>query len=294
MTARMSNGSIGLLYLERFSESDLALLSQAAGQPGRSSERSSRLRADPASIPALLERPASFQALFGARAVPGFVFASPHLAFSVLITRVWQELGDVRFVKEWVAPRRSVPLFDHMALRSFAEDAMRRLFLVDVLSSYTRVVSGPVWVRSGRRWSRRRFSELDPLHLIRLIEATPDREHPALYRRLGDLSLFLAGVFPDHAATRLFGGKLARLKGVMGTEWVAGGVADSDSIELLERLGRRSYRMVSRQARTAQSGMALVLEDVAEGFSQARRVLNFLTERHLFPLRDAWFGPGPA
>ena len=288
----MSHGPIGLLYRERLSDADLAVLSEAAGEPGTARERLTRLRSDPGRIAALLEVPGTYDTLFGARADPGLLVASPHLAFSVLMARVSRELAEVPFVREWVAPRRSVPVFDVMALRAFAEDRMRRLFLADVLSSYTHVASGPVWVRTGRRWTRRRFSELDPLHLIRLIEATPESERPALYRRLGDLSLFLAGVFPDHAAGPLFGGKLGRIERAMGGDGSLEHVGGP--IELLEWLGRRSYLMVTREARPARAGMAMVLEDVAEGFSQARRILNFLTERHLFPVRDAWFGNGSA
>ena len=282
---------VGLLYLERLSDADLAVLSEAADEPGSVAERVVRLHSDPAVIPALLERPATFRALFADHSQPEFLFASPHLAFSILVATVWRELGDVAFVREWVAPRLTVPVFDVLALRAFAEDAMRRLFLSDLLSSYTQVASGPVWAKTGPKWTRRRFSELEPLHLIRLIESTPEQEHPPLYRRLGDLSLFLAGVFPDHAASNAFGGRLARLHRALGTDDSLESAADS--IQLLEEVGRRSYRMVSREAQVAPAGMPTVLEDVAEGFSFARRILNFLTERHLFPVREGWFGRGP-
>ncbi len=73
---------------------------------------------------------------------------------------------------------------------------MRRLFLAELLSSYTHVASGTVWAKSGGRWRRRRFSELDPVQLARLAEVVPDWERLAVYRRLGDLALFLTGVFP--------------------------------------------------------------------------------------------------
>jgi hypothetical protein len=33
-----------------------------------------------------------------------------------------------------------------------------------------------------------------------------------------------------------------------------------------------------------------VLGELAERFGQARRVLNVVTDRHLFPFRDRWFG----
>jgi hypothetical protein len=288
-------GAIGLLYRERLSDADLAVLAEAAGEPGPARDRVARLRSDPDRIATLIERPRAYQVMFGSGAEAGLVFASPHLAFSVLFAAVSRELATVPFVREWVAPRRSVPIFDVVALRTFAEDHMRRLFLTDVLSSYTHVASGPVWIRTGRTWTRRRFSELDPMHLIRLIDATPDDRRDVLYRRLGDLSLFLSGVFPDHAAGSLFGGKVATAWRAIGGDSADGGAdlgEPGGPIQVLEWLGRRSYRMVATDAVPGRLGMAGVLEDVAEGFSQARRVLNFLTERHLFPIRDGWFGPG--
>jgi hypothetical protein len=287
----MTDRAIGLLYLERLSDADLAVLLEAAGESGPIGDRVGRLRSEPQLIPSLLEQPRAYETLFGPGNDEALLFASPHLAFSILVARVWHELGDVPFVKEWVGPRRFVPVFDVMALREFAEDRMRRLFLADLLSSYTHVASGPIWVRRGRRWTRRRFSELDPLQLIRLIEWSPEADRPALYRRLGDLSLFLAGVFPDRATRGLAGAGVASLERAVGSE----GLPDvSGPIELLEWLGRRSYRMVAQGAWRGPSGMGAVLEEVVEGFSQARRVLNFLTERHLFPAREGWFGPGVA
>jgi hypothetical protein len=36
--------------------------------------------------------------------------------------------------------------------------------------------------------------------------------------------------------------------------------------------------------------MAGVLGDVSENFAVARRILNFLTDRYLYPMRRQWFG----
>jgi hypothetical protein len=38
--------------------------------------------------------------------------------------------------------------------------------------------------------------------------------------------------------------------------------------------------------------MAQVLAGISENFATARRTLNFLTDRYLFPLRQRWFGVG--
>ena len=82
-------------------------------------------------------------------------------------------------------------------LREFFAADGRRLFLTELLTSYTRVASGSTYVRTARGWRRRRFSELDPLRLASLLDAVPEAERPGIYRRLGDLALFLTGVFPD-------------------------------------------------------------------------------------------------
>lgn len=286
----------GLLLLERLSEVDLAVLAEAAGEPGPPTERAARLRAEPDRVGALIEHPRVFDALFRTGREADLVFASPFLAFSVLLSRVVQELADASFVREWVGPRQWVPVFDVEDVRAFAEDRLRRLFLADLLTSYTHVASGSVWVKTTRGWSRRRFSELDPVHLAQLIEAAPEHERLPLYRRLGDLTLFLAGVFPDHAGGRLLGpGRLGRVKRVLRAD--AGDRATEEAppdeltgtIGLLEWVGRRSYRLASRAAHGPKVGMARVVEEVAERFPVARRVLNYLTERYLFPVRDRWF-----
>ena len=68
-----------------------------------------------------------------------------------------------------------------------------------MLASFTRVASGRYRVRGGGRTRTRRFSELDPVRLAGLLDGVPDAERPGVYRRLGDVSLFVAGVFPDYA-----------------------------------------------------------------------------------------------
>jgi hypothetical protein len=163
------------------------------------------------------------------------------------------------------------------------------------------VASGSVLVQTRRGWRRQRFSELDPVRLAALLDVVPAEERPGIYRRLGDLSLFMTGVFPDHTATRAFApvqaqrllrhARLeedeARQAGRMAEPaWGSGGVA------LLERLGRRWYQLAAQSA-PVRTAPLRVMEQVAERFGQARRILNLVTDTYLFPFRARWF-PGPA
>ncbi|HET9091675.1 MAG TPA: hypothetical protein VFN50_04655, partial [Acidimicrobiales bacterium] len=64
---------------------------------------------------------------------------------------------------------------------------------------------------------------------------------------------------------------------------------------LVEALGQRWYRQATRSLQAAgvpvTAGMRVV-EQIADRFDDARRCLNAVTDRYLFPLRDQWFQAG--
>ena len=275
---------VGLLYLEHLSDADLSLLSSA--QAGGDD-----VRRDPERLAALIDSPETFRMLF---AVPGrepLLRGSPFLIFAVLIHRIVRDLGHMSFVEDWVGPRQRVPVFETNSLRDFGADPLRRFFLAQLLASYTRVASGSTLVQTRRGWRRRRFSELDPIRLIELAELVPVAERPSVYRRLGDLSLFLTGIFPDYAGERLVAERERRGLERALTRADRERSENRDGVWLLEQLGRRAYR-VAQQATDRETAMAGVLAEVSENFAAARRLLNVLTDRYLFPMRRQWFGAG--
>jgi DNA-binding transcriptional ArsR family regulator len=282
-------------YLEHLTSADLALLGGVAGNPP-----AERLREDPALVERLLDDRRSFQLVFGGegRADP-LLQASPFLVFALAIQRGTEDLRGAAFVGEWAGPRRRLPVFDTASLRDFLAAPSRRLFLAELLASYVHVASGSVLVQTRRGWRRQRFSELDPVRLAALLDVVPEGERVGIYRRLGDLALFLTGVFPDHTATRAFGPvhaeRLLRHAGVEGTEAreaLAAPSTGSGGVALLERLGRRWYRLAYQSA-PVRTAPLRVMDEVAQRFDQARRILNLVTDNYLFPFRARWF-PGPA
>jgi hypothetical protein len=282
-------------YLEHLSDADLALLGSAAG-----SLPAERLRADPAMVERLLDDPRTFEAVFGfpGRADP-LLHASPFLVFALAVQRGAEDLREAAFVGEWAGPRKRLPVFDAASLRDFLAAPARRLFLAELLASYVHVASGSVLVQTRRGWRRQRFSELDPVRLAALLDLVPAGERVGIYRRLGDLALFLTGVFPDHTATRAFAPvyaeRLLRHAGLdrAEAESLAGEPSlGSGGVALLERLGRRWYRLAYQSA-PVRTAPLRVMDEVAERFGQARRILNLVTDSYLFPFRARWF-PGPA
>ena len=275
---------VGPLYLEHLSDADLRMLAAAT-------ELDDAARRDPGRIEAMIDSPAVFRRLFGTPGRDPLLQGSPFLLFAVLVHRAVRDLGQASFVEEWVGPRQRVPVFDVGGLRDFGADPMHRFFLAELLASYTHVASGSVLVQTRRGWRRRHFSELDPLRLVELAELLPVAERPSVYRRLGDLSLFLTGVFPDYAAERLVVAReRRRLERALATV-DRSATERRDGIWLLESLGRRAYR-IAQQAADRRTAMAGVLAEVSQNFAVARRVLNFMTDRYLFPLRRQWFAAG--
>jgi hypothetical protein len=242
----------------------------------------------------VLAHPRAFETMFGPGDATAWLPASPFLAFAVLVHRGWQDLQHARYVDEWIGPRQRLPVLGVQELREFLNGAHRRLFLTELLASYTRVASGTTWVHTRRGWRRRRFSDLDPLRLAQMLELVPDVERAGVWRRLGDLALFLTGVFPDHtelhALRPLDQARLRRMSGMTATPASDRGDNAAGSVAVLEELGARWYTLGARTARGPLVGTMPVVAEIAERFGSARRTLNYLTDRYLFARRSQWFG----
>src|SRR5690348_7985499 len=196
----------GREYAGHLTDADLRLLASVAAGPAGAGRAADGLwlRGDPAALLAVLDYPGAFDAVMGQdeRAAG---LASPFLVFAVFVQRAAAELAAAGHVPERTGPRQRVPLFDAPALREFVAEPERRVFLAELLASFTRVASGRYRSRAGGRVRTRRFSELDPVRLAGMLDAVPKAERPGVYRRLGDVTLFLTGVFPDYAATGVLG-----------------------------------------------------------------------------------------
>jgi hypothetical protein len=291
---------VGREYASHLTDADLRLLASVAGaaagtgQPGETGDPvdASELRRDPEALLRRLEHPGVFRAVLGpADAAGGWAIpASPFLVFAAFVQQAAAELAAMDHVPERTGPRQRVPLFDAPSLRDFLGESARRLFLAELLASFTQVASGRYQVRAGGRMRTRRFSELDPVRLAGLLDAVPPAERPGVYRRLGDVTLFLAGVFPDYATTRALGpldaGRLLRAARLPSSQQEH--LASTPAMELWEYLGARWYRAARDLAPAATARMAVVGE-VADRFQQARRVLNLLADRYLLTADKPWF-----
>jgi hypothetical protein len=239
----------------------------------------------------MLQRPAVIDDLLASRRLFDVIFdssrdlldpgASSFLAFAALVNRSASDLHEASYVPEWAAPGKRLPVFDVECLREFLADGARRYFLVEFLNSFTTVASGTFLVQTKDGLCRRRFSELDPVGLAEMVELLPPAERPGGYRRLGDVALFLSGVLPDHTASHPYS--------PWQREWIARSaeldagdvVAGEEGLGFMEAAGAGWYRKAVEQGGGVSTGTSF-LRGLADRFSEARRILNYLADRYLF------------
>ncbi|MGO9079767.1 MAG: hypothetical protein ACLQDY_12085 [Streptosporangiaceae bacterium] len=293
----MDDQLVGREYAGQLTDADLDLLAGLVPGPRRAGG-GAQLRGNPARLPDLLAGPSAFTAVFaaGGPAAAQASMASPFLIFAVAVHRAAAELGGMRHVPERSGPRQRIPLFDAHYLRDFLSSADRRLFLAELLTSFTRVAGGG-WYRSGPggRPRPRRVSELDLVRQAGLLEAAPAAEQPGRCRRLGDCALFLAGIFPDYAITHAPGpaGTARLLRAARVPPALREQLTAAPPIDLVEHLGAQWYRTAWEISQVRTARLAVVPE-VADRFRQARRVLNHIADRSVFPAGAGPWSAAPA
>jgi len=249
--------------LAQLTDIDLAYLTDVLAAGSDRSRMLRALREDEDILRAMLADGRLFQRV---AADPEMILqVSPRLLFCVLMARVKKDLEHLRYTVE---PDRAV-VFDGPRIVSLLEDKRIADYLVEVLVSFVRVRSTTFAVRLRRGlWARYRLSEMDLPGLIGHTAALGEEERFAWYRRIGDMCLFLLGVFPDAVQS----GRSAALAGRPSR------AAYLDS-------GRSFYGAAAQHPR-ADAELAEVLERLAEAFELAVKPLYHLASRYLSSLRD--------
>lgn len=274
-------------FVERLSEHDFALLAEASDVDVGQVKAAIRDSAD--AIHDFLSRPELYEFVFGGEepaVAPGL---TPHLAFAVLVYKAARDLDSTSYVPEWVGAGERLPVFDAGTLSEFVDDVTRRYLLVDFLGSFLRVASGSAWVKTERGYRKRKYSEMDPVGLAEMVAELPDPQRAAGYRRLGEVALFLTGVFLDHTASHPLSAtnqvRLARRSGVDEAELVG-----TDYFHFLERVGSAWYERAATIPHLPRH-VKQPLEDLATNFTVARRFLNYLADRYLHRLDTGLMNP---
>ncbi len=284
---------VGAGYLAHLTEADLRELVHADEVSAEeAATRIQALRREPGLLVDVLARPAVSARLLGLAGpdVTGrFTLISPFLVFAAVVHRIAADLRGSGYAPERTSARLRVPVFDGPQLADYLARPDHRLYLAELLASFARSSGGVIVTHTPQGPRRRRWNDLDVGRLALLVGALPEADRPPVWRRLGDLSLFLTGVFPaaiERAlARRLDPAWLARSTGLPALP-----SPDLGPAELFEWLGAGWYRLAASHALAAPAAVSgPALRDNAEHFHQARRVLNAAADRYLFPIGLDWF-----
>ena len=230
------------------------------------------IQGDDSLIEAMLDDERLFRRLTGDE--EAILRLSPWLFFSVLLRRAGRDLERERFTVE-LRDRQKVFLFDAPRVVELLRDASLRDYLAVMLASFVRVESATVRVRvRAGIWHRYRISELDVEGMIRYCGTLDTESRFAAYRRIGDVCLFLTGMFPEHIqAQRRYphSGQLRPLaRGRLLT-----------TLEDYESHGQAFYRLASEHEMARGESLGDVLQRLSADFVLAEKALTFVANRYL-------------
>ncbi len=214
------------------------------------------------------------------------VRVSPWLLFTVLIRRAAKEMPHERFTIERIGTSERVPVFDSERVASLLRDHAVRDYLADLLASFVRTESAVFYYRSGRRYRRRAFSDLDVDDMIALAGTVAEEYRFPFYRRIGDICLFMAGVFPEHLSAGYSAGVHVHTP---PSRWGR----RRRTLEEYQEAAERFYNLAAVHPVATRTGVQDVLATLAVNFSLARKPLNYITDHYIRLHKARLFGqPG--
>jgi hypothetical protein len=247
--------------------------------PGRADPElvTERLQADESRLETMLDDEQLFRRVMGEKNI--LLKISPWLFFTLLLRRTWRDLEREAFTIEQRSQQKVI-LFDADQVVQLLAPAPVRDYLATMLASFTRVesVTMLVEVKKGR-WRGYRTHEFNIEGMIRYSQTLDEPFRFAPYKRIGDVCLFLSGLFPEaiNRQTRSPQNGRSRRGSTL------------QKIEDYEAYGRAFYRLAAEHEQARRENIAEVLARLSENFILAEKPLSFLATRYLQFVRHNLF-----
>ena len=203
---------------------------------------------------------------------------SPRLLFEILLRRAHKELRSGSFTLERVGITQKIPVFDSDKVIGLLSDRAVKDYLADMLSSFTRVNSTSIYFKVGNRFYRRSYSDMDIDDMIELSNLVEEESRFPFYKRIGDIALFLIGIFPEHVLS----GYPRRVRSATTSR-------KRRSLEDYENEGARFYQLAAEYAESKATNLSEVLLKLSQNFTLAKKPLNFIAERYIQRSKFKWF-----
>lgn len=198
---------------------------------------------------------------------------SPFVFFAVMTRAAANDLLARSFVYDWAGPRFRLPVSDVEPLQEFVAAPDRVLFTARLLTS----LAGP------ERHTRPAEAN-DPWALVARLADVDETERIDLLRRIGDVSLYIAGVHADAIGHGIVTAGTAEMVGsaLDLTDDEVRSLCDpasaSPGLDALELVAARAYHETRRDHAAPP-----VVNDIAVRITTARRFLTHLSDQYLSP-----------
>jgi len=191
---------------------------------------------------------------------------SGRLFFTVLLNKARSDLKRHPFTFEQ-DNRFGVVVFDAAAVLELLDDRATRAYLATVLSSFVRIESRIAFVRIGNGTFRTmRVNDFDIESLIEFSRIVDDEQRVYLWKRIGEVCLFLIGVFSDY---------------VEAQRQLPGAWYRATSKKELAECGIYYYRAASKEAKNLPGELEHALAQMSENFQLATKPLAYISRRYL-------------
>jgi len=203
-----------------------------------------------------------------------FLKISPYLLFEILLRQAKRELQARTYTYEKAATRWTVPVFDGLRVGDLLANSRIRSYLAEMLASFTKTQTATVYYKVGSRFYKRRYSDLsidDLYELSRLVAA--EHRFP-LYKRIGDVCLFLTAIFPEYIEHSY----RHHLSYARGPVFLSRKLRDIDDY-VAE--GRKFYQLAAEDQKACGLELRAVLKTLAGSFPLARKPLMHIADRYL-------------
>ena len=209
------------------------------------------------------------------------LYISPSLYFEILLRNSHRELETAAYTEEREG-RMSIPVFDTPDVLEFMERPGVVEYLASMMASFTRINSYVVPVRVRRGVRRRvRYNDMDVDSLIRFAADAEPEQRFRYYKRIADVCLFVSGVFPDSAQSRV---------GSTAAPQVSRSWRMRRTLDEYERDGRTFYGLAQEHPAARALELSQVFGALEQNFNSARKPLTLVATRFLHAKKRQLFG----
>ncbi len=197
---------------------------------------------------------------------------SPRLLFDILVRAAIREMQRQPYTIERIGVEGRIPVFDSGEVLELMKDRQVRDYLSDMLASFTKTETSTVYIKARHGFRRRTYSDMDLDDMVQLSDMLDEEARFPYYKRIGDICLFITGIFPEHVAVErpVQVGPSPRTSG-----------RRPRALEEYEEYAWKFYRLAAKHVSSETVGLEATLITLAEHFGLARKPLNFISDKYI-------------